>query len=265
MFRPSPLLFSTGLLLLALLPHSVRAEWELAAGVGLRRATMTEYAPNGQSLVTERGWMPGVRARADYLLPTGRMGFSSELYNGNIDYRGRLQGGAPFATDTGTLQARLGAEYGHDLNESLRLIAGVEWDYWKRDIKGHSGAVGMNERYTSLRLLGGAEFVVLRAAPGTLRARTLLVAADRESMRVRFDGKVFDDAKMKTRDGSGARMALSFVPSALPTLTVGLEYDWMRIGRSADAVLRRNGAAVGTLAQPRHVRRALDVYASYTF
>jgi len=261
----SPKSFFSAFFLAALLPSAAQAQWQFSGGFGLRHVQTAEYAPGGAKLVTERGWLPGVQLRAERPIGDWLLALHGLLHGGDIDYDGRLQNGAPFRTETDTRQSRLGVELSHALNPSLQFVAGLEWDYWNRRIRGHSGVLGLSERYTSWRLLGGVDFDALRTNGGVLRARTMLVASSPEKLRVRFDNDLFDETRFSTKAGIGMRIGFTFVPSAAPAMTLGLEFDWLRVPRSGDALLRQGGSAAGSLAQPEHVRRGVDVYVRYRF
>ena len=253
------------LVALLLLPGLSYAQWQFTGGVGLRHMRITEHDRNGQTLVQEDGWLPGVELRADYVLDDWRLGLSAEAYRRDIAYDGRTQGGRTFSTDTATTQTRLGIMLGRRIGESTDLLAGLEWDRWQRNIRGHSGVLGLDERYTSWRLLAGAGTSLLQIAGVRIDGRALLVVAAPERLQVRFENQVFDNASFSTKSATGLRMALDFRPVATPALTATVGFDWLRVRRSEDAILRRSGAAVGTVAQPEHVRRALDIKLSYQF
>ena len=255
----------SGLCLASALSAPAHAEWQVSAGLAARHLDVKEIGRNGQTLVNERGWLPGVRVRADYALPQWRLGVSADFYRNDISYDGRLQSGAPFRTDTGTTMARLGIDAAYRLTETTHLVVGLERDEWRRRIRGQGNVLGLDERYSSWRLLGGAEFGLAHGTAGNLRARTLLVAAGPERLRVRFDQQVYDDARFTTKAAAGARLGLDFVPAALPAMTIGMEFDWLKVRRSDPAELRRGGVPMGTVAQPEHVRRAITFTVDYRF
>jgi hypothetical protein len=262
-FHMSPLLALFALFVLT--PATAHAQWEYSGGVAIRHVLMKEYDAAGQVLLSERGWLPGVRLRGEYKKDDWRFGLSGEIFGNDVDYDGRTQGGMPFRTDTGTLQSRLGFNLGFALSPDVNLIGALEWDYWKRRIKGHSGVLGIDERFTSWRLIGGADFSLWQGEAGTLRAHALLVASSPEKMRVRFDTQIFDDARLSTKAALGTRLGLSFTPASFPAMTLGVELDWLRIPRSTGVALRQGGVPVGIVTQPEHLRRAVELQLSYRF
>lgn len=241
------------------------AGWHAAIDIGARHLLVREYLPDGRKLVDERGWLPGLEAAVGYGHGDWRLTLSGATYRHDIDYRGQLQRGASFATDTGTAQHRVGAAVAYAWNPRLQLQAALEWDRWQRHIDGRGAALGLRERYTSMRMLAGVGTRLWHGAPADVGFDAALVFARPERLRVRFDRQWFDDAHLETRRATGLRTALTARPSALPQLALTVEADWLRVDRSADVPLYRDGMPAGTVAQPEHDRRAIGIRAGYRF
>lgn len=244
---------------------SACAEWQFSAGAGVRQLQVTETDQSGRDMVQEHGWLPGVTLRADYAVRDWQVGVTGEVYRHQITYDGQMQSGVPFASDTGTTQTRVGIEVSKQVADAARLIGGIEWDRWQRDIAGRGNVLGLNERYFSWRLLAGAQLRVLQASWAQMQARALVVRAAPERLRVRFENGAFDDAHLTTQPATGMRLALDVYPTAWPKLAITTEWDWLRVGRSGDAVLFRGGVPVGFVTQAEHARRALSVRVDYRF
>jgi hypothetical protein len=244
---------------------AAHAQWQFSGAAGMREVRTTETDRNVRRLVEEKGWLPGLELRADYLFSDWRFGVSGETYRHDISYEGRLQNGAGFSTDTETALSRISIDAARQITGATRLIAGIEWDHWQRNIEGRGNTLGLNERYTSWRLLGGGETRLLQSAWATINAKALLVMAAPEKMKVRFQNEVFDDAHLSTKSATGLRLAFGIQPAAVPAMTVTADFDWLRIARSDDAVLRRSGVPVGTVAQPEHTRQAFGIRLAYRF
>lgn len=91
-----------------------------------------------------------------------------------------------------------------------------------------------------------------------------IVQARPGQLRVGFSG-VLDEASFRTRSATGLRLGLSLRPQAWPALEWVLDVDRIRVGRSADAMVSRNGAYAGTVAQPEHIKRAISLAVRYRF
>jgi hypothetical protein len=244
---------------------SACAQWQFSSGAGIRQVRVTETGKDGQQLVREQGWLPGLELRADYVLQDWRFSVAGEAYRHDIGYDGRLQNGTPFSTDTETALTRVSLEVARQLSDATRLIGAIEWDRWQRHILGHDGVLGLDERSSSWRLLAGAETRLLQSSAANVNAKALLVVAQPEKLRVRIDNQLFDDTDLSTKSAIGTRLAVDVQPAAMPNLSFGAEFDWLRISRSDNAVLRKNGVPVGLVTQPEHQRSALGVRVNYRF
>jgi len=76
---------------------------------------------------------------------------------------------------------------------------------------------------------------------------------------------LFDDAALTTQAATGFRLGADFIPAGAPAMRLGLGVETLRIGRSDDAVLIKNGVVVGTVSQPEHRRSAVTLRVRYQF
>jgi hypothetical protein len=238
------------------------AQWQGSIGVGARSATHVEYDVAGRQLVREDGWLPGASVHAGYQLGNVTWFGEADWYRGDIDYRGRTQGGAAAASTTSTrlASARLGASYALG---NYTVLAAFEVDRWQRDILGTAAGAGLQETYRSTRLLLGTG-ATWRPAAGMVSAEAALVLAAPERMRIGFSG-LFDPVSLDTRRGHGLRFGAGIRPAWAPSLQLRGRLDWLKVPRSGGAALTANGAFQGLVTQPEHVRKALTLELAYLF
>jgi hypothetical protein len=245
------------------LMHPASAQWQGKAGLGARAVAHTEYDAAGRRLVRESGWLPGLALDAAYR--SGKLSWSgaAEWYRADIAYRGQTQTGVGAESTTATTLAsvRLGAIYALDWDVSI--TAALEADVWRRDIHGTGAALGLQERYRSERFILGIG-KAWHPATGVVTADLSALFSTPERMRVGFSG-LLDTASLETRHARGLRLGASLRPSFAPALEVRGSYDWIRIGRSGDVPVTRNGQFAGTVAQPEHVRQGLTLTVSRLF
>lgn len=137
---------------------------ELSAGLVHRK--LVEHSPDGSTLLTERGWLPQVRASAVKTLPAGgALAGAVSLAGAPIDYNGQTQAGAPLSTTT--RQAELAADL------QWRPLAPRTWgEAWlttqwllnRREIESTPSAGGLDEK--SHAVLLGARWVSPAFTPG---------------------------------------------------------------------------------------------------
>jgi hypothetical protein len=244
---------------------SAWAQWQASVGTALRQVRMVESDQQGRPLVREQGLLPGLRGEAVYQTGEWRLSANGDLYQRRIGYHGQVQDGPAFVSRTGTRQGRIGIEAAHALTPDSSLIGGLEWDHWQRDIEGRGSTLGLRERYSTWRWLAGARTLLAQRPTASLTGSALLVLAQPERLRVQFEGQAYDEARFKTRSASGLRLALTLQPALVANLSIAAELDALSVKRSDDVPLLQNGVAVGTVAQPRHSRRALGLRVDYRF
>jgi opacity protein-like surface antigen len=240
------------------------AQWDNAIGVAARQFTVTEYDARGRRIVREQGWLPGLEGRLAYKADRWVLFGEGEHYESGIDYHGQTQRGAPVEsrTETELMQLRAGAAYA--VNDNVSAFAALEWERWKRDIRGVQAVRGLQERTTSQRLLLGLDSRYWIARYGQASANAALVLARPEKLRVGFSG-VLDDASLETRSATGLRFGFGLRPAAWRNVELRASADWLKVGRSDDAPVARNGVFAGTIAQPEHVKRAFTLGLRYWF
>jgi len=239
------------------------AQWQAQAGAGMRAVSHTETDNAGRRLVRESGWLPGLALQADYT--SGKLTWSGALdwYRGDIDYRGQTQAGVAAASRTATGLTTLRVDAAYAIQNGYAATAAVEADRWKRDIRGTGNKVGLQERYRSERLIVG--LTKAWQLPGAVvAANAAVLFATPERMRVGFSG-VLDPVPLKTKRGHGIRIGAQYRPAFAPSLELRAAFDWIKVGRSEEAPVTRDGQFAGTVAQPEHVRQGLSVTVSRLF
>jgi hypothetical protein len=245
--------------------ETAHAQWQTSIAAGVSQVSTIETDQNGRQLVDEHGLLPGVELHETYGRKNWRVGLVGEVYGGNITYNGQTQNGMGFSTDTKTRLYRIRTEAEYNLTEATLLVGGIEWEYWQRDILGQGATLGLNEQYQTWRLLVGAQTRILQTSFADLNLKALLVESSPEHLNVNFGNQLYDEAELTTKPATGVRMTLGVQPKAFPHIGIETEFEWTHIDRSDNAILRKNGVPVGTVAQPDHVRKALSVKVNYRF
>jgi hypothetical protein len=246
-----------------LLMHPASAQWQGKAGLGARYVSHTEYDSAGRRLVRESGWLPGLALDAAWTTGNATWFAGVNWYRADIGYRGQTQLGAAADSSTATTLATLRLGGTHLLAHGVSITAALEADRWQRDIHGTSAGAGLQERYRSERFILGAS-KTWRPATGVVVTDAAFVLSTPERMRVGFSG-LLDTATLTTRRAPGLRIGASLHPAFAPTLEFRGAYDWIRIERSGDAPVTRNGQFAGTVAQPEHVRQGVSLTVSRLF
>jgi len=242
----------------------VFAQWDKAISVAARQFTMTEYNAGGRRIVHEQGWLPGLEGRLAYRADRWTAFGEAEFYQSGINYRGQTQSGTPVNSNTATALAQFRAGAAYAINDTVHASAAIEWERWRRDIRGVQSVHGLQEQITSQRLLLGLDSRYWMPQYGQFSASIAVVLARPEKLRVGFSG-VLDDASLDTRSAAGVRLGLGLRPAAWPKTELRGGFDWLKVGRSGDAPVTRNGVFAGTIAQPEHIKRAITLGLRYWF
>jgi hypothetical protein len=224
------------------------AQWEVSAGVLHRR--LVERADDGARLVTESGPLLRLAASGQLALPSGgSLRAEAGVAGGELDYTGRTQGGAPLTTDSRhrELDATLAwrpwpaAAWG----EAWLLLHALQQ---RRDIAGTAGVGGLRE--TSTLLLPGLRWSRDFDAAGWRWQPSVEVRASVwHQVDVDYHG-VFDSQDLDGGHRNELALALRAWSPASPWRW---SVEWTRSQQSPSHVdtVRRSGAAVGTVRQPR--------------
>lgn len=249
---------------LSFLTFPAYAQWNGSIGLGARHAELIERDRTGDKIVSEKGWLPGIELAARYHSDAWRMKIEVDHFSSRIDYKGQLQNGTPYNTHTRSEQTRVRTMILPRIMQNFSFVAGLEWQRWNRDIQGSGAVLGLDERYDNWRLLAGAEYE-WNIAGCSLQANTMLVRARPEKMRIRFQNGIYDTAELQTKPATGLRIGLAAKSMRWPSLSLSVNYDWIKIRRSDAYELRRNGFIVGTVAQPEHVQQTFTVMLAHVF
>ncbi|WP_143131103.1 hypothetical protein [Noviherbaspirillum humi] len=236
--------------------------WSGSVAIAVRDMHFTEHDLAGRRIVSEHGVIPGVTAEACHQAEEFSACLAAEHFASTIGYEGRTQSGAPVNTRTHVAQSRLQLFALRRWTSTVDLAGGIEWQRSDRDIRGSGIALGLNERYAGLRMLAGlqhhAEFMQARMV-----TRGLLVLAEPERINIGFPMQLYDSAEVRSKPAAGVRLGVAMAQQG--GVSIGLEFDWMRVRRSADYPLRHAGNVVGTVAQPEHVQRLLTLALRYAY
>jgi hypothetical protein len=225
-------------------------QWQATAEV--RHRTLTEWADGGAKLLTERGPMARVELDATAARPDGpALMVRGALAQGRLDYEGQNQGGVPLSTTTRHTESEAGLHWRPSAPSTWGEIwLGVDWLRQRRDIASTPVAGGLGETST-LVLPGmrwrsaGASFAALPALEFRLEAQWRTSASHRLSVDYlgAYDASTFtsghrDEAALRliASSGNGWRWTLGFAH--------------VRQSASGAAVLRSDGAVVGTVREP---------------
>jgi len=235
---------------------------ELQPEAGLQWHELREGDASGRTLVREQGWSPRLGlALSQRWIDAWTVRAAVTTWGGRADYDGQAQGGTPIGsrTDTQALLLEAGLQWQPVASSTTHLDAGWQVEQFRRRIVGVGGYSGLDERLTQPRIWLGAGW---DSAQGTT-VRAALLWGDRAPLAVRFDGGLYDEARL--RSGRAAGVAVDASWALTRHWRLGASAEAMRLGRSLDAPLTRGGALVGSVAQPSWRRDRVALLLQRTF
>ena len=107
-----------------------------------------EFDTNNEIIDEEFGVLPGLKLSLTFTLQPVYVSLNMSAYQNVINYNGQTQAGEDFDTRTDTLITRAGYDVGGYISYLLpRVFFGLNKMTWDRDIRGHSGVLGLHEEY----------------------------------------------------------------------------------------------------------------------
>ncbi|MEZ5541895.1 MAG: hypothetical protein R3F42_07615 [Pseudomonadota bacterium] len=219
-----------------------------------------EFDPAGASLDREAGALPGLGvglrlAHAALFAET-----TLDLTAGRVDYRATR-----VATRTDTLIADwdgiAGCLFAAGDAWSAGLYAGLGYRQWQRDIHSTPVAFGLDETYRWGYGILGLRAAHALGAGAQLQADLQLTHTVDPSITVRFKAG-YDDTTLDLGTAGGARrFTHTHELGAGMALFVSPWFEYWQLGRSAAAVLTRNGVPAGTVYEPDSETRNLGISA----
>ncbi len=227
---------------------------------------------DGKRLNREHGNLFGLTASAHKVWGKHFVEAKIAWFANAVDYRGQTQNGLPVTTTTDQNIANSSALYGRYFqlprNFQHALVAGLGYRYWRRNIRSTSTANGVLEHYTWWYGQAGWQGVYQPTARSSWLAEVKFLRPFAAKIDIDF-GNDFDTTSLKLGAKNGVQLKLAFQFKPTETWRVNIEgvYTAWNIGRSREATLRRNGAAIGKVFEPASETRSasLRISGSYSF
>jgi hypothetical protein len=228
------------------------ADLAWSVGADLSHRKLVEYSAAGARLVTESGPMARLRIGVQQGLASGgAWGGGAALGGGDLDYEGVTQAGVPLSTRSRHRDAELSAFWqpwpAADWGQATLTL---RWLQQRRDIMPTATVAGLEET-SSLWIPGLRYSTPVWTAGAALRWQLEAEASVSARHRLRVDyGGVFDGSNIRGATRRELALRVHAFAAESPWRWT-LEWTGSRQPASPVATLYRNGAAVGTVRQPR--------------
>jgi len=220
---------------------------------GILNFDVKEFDTQGNRLVHESDPLYGIDVEFGLRRRQTEIKLGAAYYAGDVDYEGQTQAGVPVnsSTDERIVDLSIAAVYRPSFVPAISVYGGPGFRYWRRDIQPVGTATGLDESYRWWKLQAGMSIAWTRAKNHWMLDGRVTRAL---SPRVNVDlSDRFDSAELNLGDRWGWRVGGRWMRVLSPRLeaTLDLSYEVQRLGNSDAETLKRNGAPVGSIYQPR--------------
>lgn len=214
-----------------------------------------EFDQTGASFNKETGVIPGlsITVLKPYVNFTNMVGF--EAYDGQVDYDGQTQSGAPHSTVTDERLYQLFYQLNWSLAETNSSIYGkVAWQQWDRDIQSANNVSGLFEQYQWWAFEAGLLATLLENDINKWQFEFGASKISNGTIKIDLDRFGYGQPILNLGDGYGVSAALKFLHnlSNRDQVEFNLQHRYWTFGRSNSETIS-NGATTIIITEPRSV------------
>lgn len=220
-----------------LLPLSLtaKAESQFSIEPSLLHFDYTEFSITGSVLDKETGWIPGVQLQIDTSLnEQWTLGLELSAYDGNVDYNGQTQAGAPYTTSTDETLFRFGAHIKTPLSTYTSLVVGAKYNEWERNVNGNNGVLGLLEIYRWWELSAGTAIELWKKDTQSWQAEATVFRTIRPTIHVDLSSANFGKTDLNLGTDWGGRIQFAWAQQKASNWQYGFNifYEVWDFGRS---------------------------------
>ena len=228
-----------------------------------------EFDTSGQSLDKETGYIPGFSISTSKTLSYYTNTISFEVYDGQVDYDGLTQSGAPHTTTTAETLHRLSYKlnWSPTANNSS-IYTKVAWQQWDRYIFPANNISGLFEQYQWWVFEAGLSATLFENDIDKWQLELGASKISNGTIKIDLEPQGFGQQQLKLGNGSGISVALKYQHNITNKNSIGLsmEYQYLSLDRSNSKTIS-NGLNTITITEPRSVSKhiSLAIYYRYHF
>lgn len=246
---------SIGLFTAYCLIQPAYAEVNVTASAKILQFDYEEFDLSGQTLNKETGHIPGFSIAASTSHYHFKHNFNVEAYNGQVDYNGQTQSGAPHFTDTNETVYRLYYQLNWSPeNYNVSLYGKTAWQQWDRDILPARSVSGLFEQYRWWAIEAGALLTLAETRTNKWLLEFGTIKIDHGTIEIDLSAQGFGRPKLDLGDGAGLSAGLMYEYKLSNKIELGLSLQYQRwtFGRSNTKFVS-NGIITAGITEPRSV------------
>jgi hypothetical protein len=232
---------------------STPAQFNAEVGVSALNFRYKEFGDTGGLLDREEGYLPGAAFAIGARKGAWEVSAGGKWFRGRVDYDGQTNAGAPLKTKTDQAIIDVSASVGRWFAAPLQVMPylGVGYWRWQRDILATAISSALSETYSWGYAFAGVRLTAVHRDRFDIDFDVRAIRPIQPKIEVDFGGS-FDRASLDLHSRTGWRVATPVAWRFGSTKSLSVEPFWERqeLGRSANGLLKRGGAPVGTLFEP---------------
>ncbi|MDT8282353.1 MAG: hypothetical protein RQ982_05995 [Gammaproteobacteria bacterium] len=224
-----------------------------------------EFDQSGETFNKENGIIPGLSIATSKALSNFTNTISIEAYDGQVDYDGQTQVGAPHSTNTDETLYRLFYKLNWSPEESRFAIYGrVAWQQWNRDILSMDNVSGLFERYRWWTLEAGISAILFENDADKWQFELGASKVSNGTIKVDLERFGYGKPELDLGDGHGISGLLKYQHQITYRDNIGLavEHRYWTFGRSNSKTLSNNIETI-TITEPRSVTNHSIISVNY--
>lgn len=243
----------------------VLADTTIEASARLLNFNYEEFDQSDQSLDKETGIIPGLSITASKPLTNYTNSIGFEAYNGQVDYDGHTQSGAPHTTVTDERLYKLSYKLNWSPTDNNHSIYGMlAWQRWDRNIFPANNISGLFERYQWWTIEVGFIATLLESDKNKWQLEFGASKISNGTIKIDLDTQGYGQPELNLGDGSGISAALIFQHNLTNRdgVELSLEHRYWTFGRSNSETIS-NGPNTIIITEPRSISNHTIVSISY--
>lgn len=232
-------------------------------GTSLSHFSFAEYDSNGDKLLEEKGFLPGIQAGIKLEHEKWFLQGKIDLLKGDVDYKGQTNTGISLLTETDETIMQVDINLGNWLAVRTPWRFGVYGElgyrWWLRDIHSTDIAEGISETYTSWFVNVGVGFEYTLSENLTASINGHVIIPIDSKMEASLPNR--DTVSLDLQEKIGFAVSASFAWKWSDSLQFALSpsYYYWRFGRSGTKQIFWKGFPVGTLYEPDSKTKNISV------
>lgn len=212
-----------------------------------------EFDQSGATFNKETGVIPGFSIAASKKLNHFTNTLSFESYDGEVDYDGQLQSGAPHMTQTQETLNRVLYKLNWSPNNNNNSIFGkIAWQQWDRNILPTNSVSGLFEQYEWWAIEIGFLATIYENNTSRWQFELGISKIDNGTIEIDLIDQGFGQPKLELGDGQGVAAQLIYRHTFMSSnaLSISLQHQRWTFGRSNTESIS-NGFNTFEITEPR--------------